>query len=920
MLKHTHTHTTHTHTGAQLGYLTAKVEYEGEVEENTVGRFMSINDTSASQSLAQDNAIDISITGQSFVSETLTDYALTFTGTDCTGMTSTVTPNQRTHTSAYVNVLKATIDTSGCSSDVYVQLNYSGSAAFTSLVPSSAKNIAQIISVTDTTATKSLAPTTGQSVTITGTGLPTETSDVSSLGLKFAYDSGTCSGLTNFSTGELSAASGGNTEISSDASSITIKGLDLTDCLGVIQVSLSRSATTLDFLGIGTIVEIQNTLTSKYLIEYASQTITVSGNGFGDSTASNFVLQFGCIDRTDDSGAALTCSDSTVTGTKILVAADSSGSELKYTGNLTMCSVGQILCARVNYASQSSPQVWNSVASIATVDAAENAVRDHSSQTFNLTGYGSPSKILIYADANCSTSCCNVRIGGVCACAYDVNSTTTTTSSMFLIENVDMSECTGNVYASIPASSTVFTTRSSSVRVGYIVSVSDTSAVYSVARGDTNATITVVGAGFADTDGSTYAMAITVGGSCSLNSSDLTVTRLTITTLQITGLKMNTCTGVSSGYVAVTMSYGGTSTDQSGAASWQLSPVNVAGVLAFDEDKSTTQPIFENTDFTITGSGFGTELQACTDCDRTYSCQKDGTYETFSNTVVWTRKSSTEINLKVTDSDTCNGIFKLVFKYDNVDVATILIGTFVTLDDVVDESICISNTPGVVTKQVTGSGFLSTSISKYNITFYCSYGNNTIQELSSQIASRSSSSAFNVQVNFDNCAYDETYYGIIYHNIEYDSTVLKSTCSTSAVTDCAKYGQLIGIVDKSNELAYVASTANNVNVTTIGMLGSDVTSYSFQLCSGQTLQPDTRTVNNNVQLLYEGNANLASCTLFCVFILFSLFFFLDITHSCFSQLQSHLFFNITITLVFRNCNHICFSIFHQVHQHISMFL
>ena len=94
MLKHTHTHTTHTHTGAQLGYLTAKVEYEGEEEENTVGRFMSINDTSASQSLAQDNAIDISITGQSFVSETLTDYALTFTGTDCTGMTSTVTPNQ----------------------------------------------------------------------------------------------------------------------------------------------------------------------------------------------------------------------------------------------------------------------------------------------------------------------------------------------------------------------------------------------------------------------------------------------------------------------------------------------------------------------------------------------------------------------------------------------------------------------------------------------------------------------------------------------------------------------------------------------------------------------------------------------------------------------------------------------------------
>ena len=102
---------------------------------------------------------------------------------------------------------------------------------------------------------------------------------------------------------------------------------------------------------------------------------------------------------------------------------------------ISLLSVGQILCARVNYASQSSPQVWNSVASIATVDAAENAVRDHSSQTFNLTGYGSPSKILIYADANCSTSCCNVR-SAVCV-PVRMMSTTTTTSSMFLIENVD---------------------------------------------------------------------------------------------------------------------------------------------------------------------------------------------------------------------------------------------------------------------------------------------------------------------------------------------------------------------------------------------------------------------------------------------------------------------------------------------------
>ena len=112
-----------------------------------------------------------------------------------------------------------------------------------------------------------------------------------------------------------------------------------------------------------------------------------------------------------------------------------------------------------------------------------------------------------------------------------------------------------------------------------------------------------------------------------------------------------------------------------------------------------------------------------------------------------------------------------------------------------------------------------------------------------------------------------------------------------------------GYCGQIKRAAYVASTANNVNVTTIGMLAVMLL-RTHLTCSGQTLQPDTRTVNNNVQLLYEGNANLASCTLFCVFIL---------SLSFFSRYYTQLFFAIAITFVFQYYNHTCFS---QLQSHL----
>jgi hypothetical protein len=772
---------------------------------------MYINDTSASQSLIVDPAVRISITGQSFVSLTYADYVLKFSGAGCTGVNSTVTPDTITQTSAYVNVLEATIDTTGCSSDVSVNISYDGFDSFGTTV------IAEIYSVIDTTTTKSLAPTSDQSITITGTGLPTDANDVSFYSLNFVNEEGQCTGLSNYSLGGLSAQTGGNTDISSDASSITISGVDLTGCSGEIKVSLSRvtsaGTTSTEYTGIGTIVKLTDTLTSKYLIENTIQAVTLTGEGFGDSITSNYVLEFACIDT-------YPCKDASPSSTTSTSPDSVNGLIMTWSGNLTECSAGQILCARVNYASQSSPQVWTDVASFANIITAssDNAVRDSTLQNFDLTGYGSPSKALIYA-ASC-TPCipCDATIDSMCACLYDVDLTTTETSSAFLINGVVMTSCTylisvcvcashkyttlifththththttsthsgtSVVYMSIPASSSDLVNRLSGVEIGYVVGISDTSTAYSVAIASSNATITIEGEGFADTDSNKYTITVTVDGSCTLNT--LTVSHISTTSLKVSGLDMTLCTGVTSGIVNAVLKYSGISTDASGSGSWTLSGVNVASVMSFDTDTSLTQPIFDNTNVTITGIGFGSTLTLCSDCTKDFKCQVDGSYSITPTVSNWARISSTELNFQVNAGSTCNGILKLTFKYTNVTVATIFIGTFVTLDNGVSNAVC-TTASGAQTKSVTGSGFLSNNVLDYTLKFYCSDGSNTMQELSSTISSRSNSATFSTAIDFDSCAYDATYKGIIYHNIEYNSKVLYESCSIASPNSCATY-------------------------------------------------------------------------------------------------------------------------------------
>jgi len=119
-------------------------------------------------------------------------------------------------------------------------------------------------------------------------------------------------------------------------------------------------------------------------------------------------------------------------------------------------------------------------------------------------------------------------------------------------------------------------------------------------------------------------------------------------------------------------------------------------------------------------------------------------------------------------------------------VATIFIGTFVTLDNGVSNAVC-TTASGAQTKSVTGSGFLSNNVLDYTLKFYCSDGSNTMQELSSTISSRSNSATFSTAIDFDSCAYDATYKGIIYHNIEYNSKVLYESCSIASPNSCATY-------------------------------------------------------------------------------------------------------------------------------------
>ena len=97
------------------------------------------------------------------------------------------------------------------------------------------------------------------------------------------------------------------------------------------------------------------------------------------------------------------------------------------------------------------------------------------------------------------------------------------------------------------------------------------------------------------------------------------------------------------------MSYGGTSTDQSGAASWQLSPVNVAGVLLSMKTNQQHNPFLKTP--TLLLREVDSELNckpvqiviARTLVKRTVRMRHSVTL------LCGPRKSSTEINLKVTD-------------------------------------------------------------------------------------------------------------------------------------------------------------------------------------------------------------------------------------------------------------------------------
>ncbi len=215
-------------------------------------------------------ATSVTIHGNGFVSTTLTDYKLWFTGEGCAGLDLSVqNPTSRLDE---FRLVYSGINLTECTGSLNVQLEY------TNLGQLPSRRIASVLTANRTYQTQALPPLPGQQINITGFGFVSDTLT----DYKAVFSGLQCSGLSASYTPSARP----------DNYTLVFRDVDLTGCAKIILASLTfKNRVAQVPREVATVISIQRTSLYAALPGDMYQLLTIKGEGFFSNRTSDYLLK-----------------------------------------------------------------------------------------------------------------------------------------------------------------------------------------------------------------------------------------------------------------------------------------------------------------------------------------------------------------------------------------------------------------------------------------------------------------------------------------------------------------------------------------------------------------------------------------------------------------------------------------------------
>jgi len=648
-----------------------------------IATVFSVTDTSNSQGIQTTSDQSISITGTGFYSSSTNDYVIWLSTDDDSCSSIAYIPSTVTS-----NILMVTnIDTTGCTGSptyMYARVAMTGLGQLASVIVATF----DLTSIKDTSTSQGVYAKENEIITITGIGF--YDSDASMYDLSYTCESVT----TSVSTSKVTYVSVDTMKIVADTSL----------CTSDVNVSMSYDGKTVSAIS-ASIVSITDTKTTASLASSTGRTVTVTGNGFGSDSVSDYEISFisGGASSGCDVSSRLYVPNTRTSGTEIVIE------------NVDTTNCTGILLASLNYMSMGALNT-KSIATFAKIVDTKTS--------YGYSSLSSSHKVTLEGIGFSDSECSNYNISLTATNCSDASSMVNLSCSsvsydLMIIENVSMLGCQGTLSASLTMPQSGLDL--SQVEVGEFISVQDTSTVQ-VNTASADEVITIYGQGFESSTLSSYS--VTLSFTSSASSSTLTTTltptyRASSNQIHVTANLLD-ATGVVS---VSSLSLNGVKSIQN---------VDVSSLIKLSESYETYGFVTSSTSYNVSiqGEGFVSDLASsykvylsfgnsesiCSDTTTVFgpynATRVSSTYIKYSVSMPSQDSNCTYVyaNLSFTPLETSEG-----YKFDSKSISFTNIATIdlvILFDTETTQSIQAETSFQI---SISGTGFFSSILSDYEV-------------------------------------------------------------------------------------------------------------------------------------------------------------------------------------------------------------